>query len=349
MTKMEWSKAKILVVDDSKTVRVITSKALTERGYEVKCVATGEEALLSLDKELPDLIVLDVELPDVDGFEICRKIRSDPRMHSVPVLVLTVLDQPGFEVIAIDAGADDFVTKPVDPLVLDARIGMIVRRARRERHANPLTGLPGGLLVEQEVAVRLNAGRAFAVCAVDLDGFKFYNDRYGYEMGDQVILLTASLVEAAAVAGKDDFVGHPGGDDFVFITNPKRCAEVAKKIIASFDEAISAYYDSKTRQRGYFEVTSRQGAAKKVPMMTISLAMVSNEKQEFASSIEMFDALGELKRYTKTFAESIYVVERRSPDNPRLEEAHKSLSAPDSVADDESAQEADPGPGPDEE
>lgn len=313
--KPAWSKAHILVVDDSKTVRVITEKALRERGYDVTSVATGEAALTALQQKLPDVIVLDVELPDVDGFEICRRIKSDPSMHRVPVLVLTVLDQPGFEVIAIDAGADDFVAKPVDPLVLDARIGMIVRRARRERHANPLTGLPSGVLVDQEISVRLNAGKVFALCSVDLDGFKAYNDKYGYEKGDQVIMLAASIIHCAVMEGERDFVGHLGGDDFVFITDVDRCRAVADKIIASFDETIPAYYDVKTRQRGYFEAISRQGAATQIPIMAISLAMVSNEKFDFATSIEMTDALVELRKYAKTFSESVYVVERRNPAN----------------------------------
>lgn len=308
---MEYSKAKVLLVDDSKTVRTITGKALKERGYDVSLAETGSEALEALRAEIPDLIILDVELPDMDGFEVSRRLKADPRTHRIPILVLTVLDQPGFEVIAIDAGADDFVTKPVDPLVLDARVGMMVRRSRRERHAHPLTGLPSDAIIDQEICCRLKSGDPFALCAVDIDGFRQYNEKYGYEKGDQVLLLLATILRSLVLESPEDFVGHLGADDFVFMTSPERCGELANEIIKSFDQVIGEYYDKRTRQRGYFETLSRQGASRRVPMMGLSIAKISTDKEEFASTIEMMDALVELKRYAKTFGESVYVVERR--------------------------------------
>ncbi|RJQ52452.1 MAG: response regulator [Actinobacteria bacterium] len=320
---MEWSKARILLVDDSKTIRQITGKALTERGYDVRLAATGAEGLEALQAELPDLVILDVELPDLDGFEVCRRIKADPRMHRLPVLVLTVLDQPGFEVIAIDAGADDFVTKPVDPLVLDARVGMIVRRTRRERHVHPLTGLPGDVLVDQEITCRLKSGKPFALCAVDLARFKQYNDEYGYDKGDQVLLMVATVLQSLVLADGSAFLGHLGADDFVFMTSPKSSGPLANEILKNFDQAIPLYYDKKTRQRGYFEVVSRRGSAKRVPLLTMSIAKVSNEKETFASSIEMLDALVELKHYAKTFGESVYVIDRRDAGAPKRLSAGK--------------------------
>ena len=140
---MQRPKGTILFVEDSETVRQIVSVGLNERGYKVVTVETGGEAFGAMPLVRPDLVLLDINLPDIDGYAVCKQIKGDPMSHHVPVVIVTSLDQTGFEIMAIEAGADDFVSKPVDPVVLDARINMIIRRSRRQRFANPLTGLPG--------------------------------------------------------------------------------------------------------------------------------------------------------------------------------------------------------------
>jgi CheY-like chemotaxis protein len=313
---MAGSKGKVLAVDDSKLFRDMLGQILKERGYEPRVASSGVEALEIAAEESPDVVLVDLTLPDIDGFEVCKHLRSDPCTHGIPILVITSLEESGFEVMAIDAGADDFIVKPVDPLVLDARISMIIRRMRRERLANPLTGLPGNVLIEQEVACRLSRGAIFALNYADLDDFKNYNDRYGYQRGDECLLLAAHVIEFAVrgEGNKEDFVGHVGGDDFVYITTPDKCEAIGKRIISDFDSAIPGLYDDKTRQRGFFVATDRLGHRHKIPVVTISIATVDSEKKEFTSSIEMVDAVTRLKSYAKKLEGSVYVKERRKLD-----------------------------------
>jgi diguanylate cyclase (GGDEF)-like protein len=307
------TKGRVLLVDDSKTIRAVVGGILREHGYEPSFAACGGEAFEALRGELPDVIILDLHLPDVDGFEVCRRIKNDPRTYHIPVLVLTTLDQIDTEVMAIDAGADDFITKPPDARVLDARVRMHIKRARRERFSSPLTGLPGNVLIEQELSDRFARGGPLTLVYVDLDNFKNYNDRYGYQRGDAVILLTASIIQAAVrTLGEGlDFVGHIGGDDFVILTAPSRAEAIANRVIAAFDEAIVGYYDTQTRERGWFEAVDRRGEPFQVPIMTISLASVSTENRAFDTTLQMIDVVTELKHHAKHIEASVFVRDRR--------------------------------------
>jgi CheY-like chemotaxis protein len=272
------------------------------------------EALEALGRELPDVIILDLNLPDIDGFEVCRRIKSDPRTYHIPVIVLTSLDQTDIEVSAIDAGADDFITKPPDPRALDARIGMHIKRAQRERFSNPLTGLPGNVLIEQELKERFSAGQPLTLAYIDLDNFKNYNDRYGYQRGDAVILLAASLIQAAvrSAGSGHDFVGHVGGDDFVVLTTPEHVGGMADRLISAFDEAVPGYYDAKTRATGWFQAVVRRGMPFRVPIMTISIASVGTTDRPFDSTLEMVDVVTELKHHAKEQPYSVHVRDRRT-------------------------------------
>ena len=303
----------VLLVDDSATIRAVVGQNLKSAGYQTACVESGMRALAWLELEHADAILLDVNLPDINGFEVCRRVKADPRTYHIPVIVLTSLDDAESELAAIESGADDFITKPPNPRVLAARLRMHIKRSVRERCSNALSGLPGNVLIEQQLHDRFASGRPFCLAYADLDDFKAYNDRFGYQRGDAVILLAASILTSAveALGTPDDFVGHVGGDDFVFLTAPECVGAIAERITRAFDEAIPQDDDDEIRERGSFRAVDRRGNAYDVPIMGISVVSVGNVGHDFETSLEMTDVIAELKHHAKRIPGSVHVPDRR--------------------------------------
>ena len=240
---------KILAVDDEPDILRLTQFLLESWGYEVSTASSGKEAVEQAQVIEPDLILMDVNMEEMNGFEACEKIKGDFATSFIPVIMLTSQDQVQNKVHGLGKGADDYVIKTVDPLELQARIEMVIRRTQEQSGANPLTRLPGNLALEREIKKRLDTGDVFSVCYCDLDNFKAYNDKYGYEAGDKVIFHTAQILmnTVRELSDSDDFVGHIGGDDFVVVTTPERDTTIVKAIAKQFDETIVKFYDDKDR------------------------------------------------------------------------------------------------------
>jgi len=179
--------------------------------------------------------------------------------------------------------------------------------------ASPLTRLPGGIAIENVLNKRIDSGQPLAFCVLDLDNFKAFNDRYGYANGSEVIKETAHLIEKAVKTKgtSDDFIGHVGGDDYVVITVPAVMKEVAGEIVALFDGRIPEYYEPGDREKGYIFGKTRQGVAMKFPLMTISIAIVTNEQRKLSNALEASEIAAELKDYAKTIAKSVFVIDKR--------------------------------------
>jgi diguanylate cyclase (GGDEF)-like protein len=310
---MEVEKCTVLIVEDSDTLRQMITMALEDRGYKVLEAADGVSGLTQLSHHIPDAVLLDLNLPDIDGFELCKRMKAEPKSRNIPVLMMTSLGQSGFEIMAIEAGADDFIAKPVDPLVLDARIEMVVRRMRRERFANALTGLPANALTEERLGFMLSRARPFAVTFVDIDDFKAFNLCYGHSRGDLLIRHLAELIlESMQFLGcQDPFVGHMGGDDFVFVCEPEKAEAVAQEIANAFDSSVTDFFEDEDRERGAFTVTDRAGDTSEHGPLTVSLAVVPLTERFPVAVIELMDAGMELLRYAKTQPGSTVAVERR--------------------------------------
>lgn len=179
--------------------------------------------------------------------------------------------------------------------------------------ASPLTRLPGGIAIENVLKKRIDSGNPLAFCVLDLDNFKAFNDRYGYANGSEVIKETARIIEQAVKihGGLDDFIGHVGGDDFVVITAPDRMRETASEIIMQFDRLIPSFYDEGDRKQGYILGKTRQGVEMQFPIMTITIAIVTNERRRLTNPLEASEIAAELKDYAKTIPKSVYVVDKR--------------------------------------
>ena len=179
--------------------------------------------------------------------------------------------------------------------------------------ASPLTRLPGGIAIENALKRRLESGEPIAFCVIDLDNFKSFNDHYGYAYGNEVIKETAKIIEGAAKTKgtPDDFVGHVGGDDFVVITTPEHMREIGSEIIKRFDDRVPHFYDEEDRKNGFILGRNRQGEEMEFPLMTISIAIVTNEHRTLTNPLEASEIAAELKDYAKTIAQSVYVLDKR--------------------------------------
>jgi GGDEF domain-containing protein len=179
--------------------------------------------------------------------------------------------------------------------------------------ASPLTRLPGGIAIENVLKKRIESGHSLAFCVLDLDNFKAFNDRYGYANGSEVIKEAARIIESSVKlkGSSEDFVGHVGGDDFVVITTPGYMREIATEIINQFDHRIPGFYDPEDRARGYILGKTRQGIDMQFPIMSISIAIVTNELRTLTNPLEVSEIAAELKDYAKTIPKSVFVVDKR--------------------------------------
>lgn len=304
---------RILVVDDDPDIRDILKLTLYEENYEVLEAKDGEEALKAITTKLPDLVLLDYKIPKIDGREVCLQIKKDLLLRHLPIIMLTAKGDINDKVGGIDAGADDYVVKPFEPKELLARIRMILRRTKRDLEANPLTRLPGNVSILNDLSRRLENKSLFAVCYLDLDKFKTYNDKYGFEHGDEVIRETARILirTIQQFGNPDDFIGHIGGDDFVIITTPNIVDNVCKKIIADFDSTAPSFYNEVDRKMGYIIGKDRLGKEQKIPLLSISIGVVTNEFRRVEHVAQIGEIGAELKAYAKSLERSNYIKDKR--------------------------------------
>jgi PleD family two-component response regulator len=304
---------RILVADDDPDIARLVALDLEVEGYEIEVVHDGLSALRRAFEWSPDLVVLDVMMPGLDGVEVLRRLRASASTAALPVLLLTAMAESSDKVAGLGAGADDYVVKPFDPAELLARVQTVLRRTAEARAISPLTGLPGNSRIMREIAARETPGTPYAVCHVDLDGFKSYNDAYGFLRGDALLCMLASCLRTAvADAGEPPaFVGHVGGDDFVVVCTPHQVGPITRRVIDCFDGQVGDHYDPDDRSRGYLEVPDRRGALHRHPLVSVSIG-VGQQLDGTRDHREVIVAAAEMKSWAKTQPGSLVAVDRRS-------------------------------------
>jgi GGDEF domain-containing protein len=243
---------------------------------------------------------------------LINQIKNNTILSLIPL----VLYQPQAERETIlqgyQVGADEFFTAHWDDNLVKAKLEMILKRSQRDLGVNPSTHLPGVSIVERYMGERIKKGEKFAVCYADLDNFKAYNDYYGYYYGDKLIIMTSKIIRDTVYSlTKESLVGHIGGDDFVFVIPAGEIDEVCSKIIKQFDNKILDYYRKSDLKKGYILTPNRSGIKEAFPIMTLSIAVVVNQKKMFSHPGEISHMIADLKKYTKSLSGSNYVVERR--------------------------------------
>ncbi len=305
---------KLLLIDDEEHFRFMTRMGLEADGFIVNEAANGIEGIEKLRTEKTDLVLLDLNMPDPDGHKICDLIKNDNSLKFIPVIILTTSDDLNDKLRRLDGGADDYITKDIDPQERAARIRAVIRRNLQNLDSNPLTRLPGNNKIQEIIIQRMESGQKFAVAYTDLDNFKAYNDKYGFKKGDEVILLTARITRQAVAAygSNTDFIGHIGGDDFVIISTPDAIQNIGNEIIRLLDDEIVQFYNQEDRQAGYIITKDRQGIAKKFPFVSISIAVVNNERRTFTNVGEIVKIVTELKKFAKQKDGSFLVIDKRT-------------------------------------
>jgi len=304
----------ILVVDDDPDIARFVEVNLRSAGYDVSVAGDGEEALERASELRPDLVLLDVMMPRLDGFEVAQRLRKNPQTANTSIIMLTAKALSSDKVTGLQSGADDYIIKPFDPIELLARVKGTLRRAKEMRNLSPLTGLPGNIRIQEEIERKVREQHPFAVLYVDLDNFKTYNDKYGFVRGDRLIQGTARMIQDAVVASDGDgFVGHVGGDDFVAVVDPEMAEDVAKRVCDRFDQDRSLYYEDDDLDRGFIRMEDRKGVEQDIPLVSVSIGIATTAKRAFAHYGEAVAVATEMKQFAKRDGGSSYAVDRRAP------------------------------------
>jgi len=304
----------ILIVDDDPDIARFVEVNLRSAGYDVAVAGDGEAALEQAGSLRPDLVLLDVMMPRLDGFEVAQRLRKNPQTANTSIIMLTAKALSADKVTGLQSGADDYIIKPFDPIELLARVKGTLRRAKEMRNLSPLTGLPGNIRIQEEIERQVRDEQNFAVLYCDLDNFKAYNDQKGFVRGDRLIQSTARLIQDSVVAhdGARGFVGHVGGDDFVVVVLPDVAETIAKSVCDGFDAARVEFYEPDDLERGFVRVEDRKGVLQDIPLVSISIGIASSAHRPFAHYGEAVSIATEMKQFAKRDTGSSYAIDQRT-------------------------------------
>lgn len=325
---MPKNKKILLIIEDQSLDKILTY-LLKAWNYDVTLCHDGNQALKVASSKYPDLIIIDAHLSKMDGLRLCRILKYDFVTSYIPIIILIEKKQLRRSLLDIEQGVDDFLIKPPDPIDLEIRIALSLRSADHQFHANALTKLPGNRSIEKFVKSSLDEKKTFSFAYLDINNFKSFNDKYGYISGDKVILQTAKIITSAVrrLGNAGDFVGHIGGDDFVYLTTPDKEEAIAQECVNEFDRLIPLHYSLEDRKNGHIRAKDRMGHITSIPLMGLSIAVVNNKTFEVRSIFQLIEVAFEIKKFLKKHHASNYLVNRRVSDSgfdtrPKLNEQY---------------------------
>lgn len=326
---------KIFIISSDSKLKDVLAFCFDGWGYEVYLRDFSADLDVETVKEnSPDVIIIDVQSARRAQLEICRQLKDNFITTFIPVITLINKRHLREHLLNLKQGVDDYMIKPPDPLDLRVRIEMALRRAQHSIQASSLTGLPGGRMLEDVLTEKVKGERPFTFGYVDIDNFKSFNDVYGYQKGDRVILQTAYMLFTIlrSLGNPDDFIGHIGGDDFAFITTPDKYEQVCQHFIQMFDSVIPFHYSEDDRIRKFIIARDRSRKIKKAPLMSVSIALVNRDHASaIKNTIEINEKIAEIKGYLKVRPESNFMVDRRDSKISRnsLPQASKKSEIPE--------------------
>jgi DNA-binding response OmpR family regulator len=289
--------ARLLVVEDDLDIANMLKIYFSGLQFDVDVANRGKDALDKTRQVLPHLIVLDIMLPDIDGYEVCRTLRTNTRTSHIPVIFLTQKDERSDKLQGLELGADDYITKPFDIEELKLRVQGAIRRSERESLTDPRSGLPAGRLIEEQLRriIRLND---WVLLDLRVNHFEPFKDVYGFVAGDDVLRFATMLIGEVVdeLGTSNDFIGHAGGDNFIIITTNEAAPNIRNRIKERFAEEVQSHYNFIDRQQGFIQAPKPDGGTEKVPFMTFSVGMVSPSSHVFADIREITELAAEARR-----------------------------------------------------
>jgi DNA-binding response OmpR family regulator len=290
-------KARLLIVEDDFDIAQMLRIYFTGLDYAVDIAARGSEALEKTRQNLPHLIVLDIMLPDFDGYAVCRALRQTTRTSHIPIIFLTQKDERSDRLQGLELGADDYVTKPFDIEELRLRVQNAIARSERESLTDPRTGLPSGQLIEEQLR-RIIRQEGWALIDARIQSFEAFKEVYGFVAADEVLRFTALLlgeiVDELGTSG--DFIGHAGGDHYILITAEENAAEVADCLQGRFSEEVLSHYNFLDRQQGYLLSADQQGNEAQIPLMRMAVGVIASSQYQCTDIREITELAAEVRR-----------------------------------------------------
>lgn len=285
-------KAKLLIVEDDRDLAEMLKINFTEQGFDVEVAHKGKEGIELTRKKNPNLIILDINLPDIDGYEVCKQLRSNLRTSHIPIIFLTVRDERSDKLAGLELGADDYIVKPFDLDELRLKVRNAIQRAVRENLSHPVTGLPSSRLVEEQLR-NLIPRKGWAFLFFGIRYFKEFTEVYGFVAGNDVLRFVGGMLgEIVDKNGNpDDFIGHVGDDDFLVITRKESAGTIMEEAEKRFKEHALSFYSFIDRERGYMLLGER-----KVPFMDLICGVVTSDDGPFADIREITEMAAEARR-----------------------------------------------------
>ncbi|MFC1734678.1 response regulator [Candidatus Hydrogenedentota bacterium] len=307
---------KVIIVDDEVDLTKLAKMKLENAGYECLVLNNSQNAFETIKREAPCVVILDVMMPGITGYDLCRRIRKDPITYTIPILIFSALGQEPEILHGLEQGADDYLVKPFSPERLIERVESMMELGDVIERKNPTTNLPGTEAIKREINHRLLRGETFAVCYVDIMYFKPYRQHYKDKRHDDVTRDTATLIQNLIREQEiyESFLGHMGGEHFISIINIERYEKFCAKLTERFAKMTPDFYEQKEQDQGFIHGTDRTGQRRKFPFMCMSVGVVHNAYRKFKSAAKIFEVLAQVKHMAEKSGASCVFVDRRKSD-----------------------------------
>jgi PleD family two-component response regulator len=291
-------KARLMIVEDDVDISNMLRIYFSSLGYDVVTALRGGDALEKSRQNMPHLIILDIMLPDINGYEVCRQLRTTTRTSHIPVIFLTQKDERSDRLQGLELGADDYITKPFDIDELKLRVQNAIARSERESLTDPQSGLPAGRMIEDQLRRLIRQPKGWALLDIRINSFDPFKNLYGFIAANEVLRFTAMVIGEVVdeLGTPNDFLGHAGGDNFILVSVDERVQAIKQRLKSRFKDEVQIHYNFMDRQQGYIVAPDENGKQIEAPLMSLAVGAVSPASHYFADIREITEIAAEERR-----------------------------------------------------